>query len=118
MANQNRVNGAGAAVAEPMPRNLSAVVPHRPGEHGFSGVPAGATHSAAAVAQTSRRVYLVIQNDGAEHKISSFDGQAAAQSFIEELLAQGVSRETIVTFRGSKLAFEVTLRPVVSFGTP
>ena len=115
MANQNGNNGADVAVM-PRPQDLSEAAPHGAGEHGFSGLYADAAHGAAGVAQTSRRIYLVMHDDNGERKTSQFDGQAEAQSFIEELLAQGVSREAIDTFRGSKLDFDVTFRPVVSFG--
>jgi len=118
MVNQNRDNGAGTAVAEPTPQDLSTVAPHGAGEHGFSGLYADAAHSTSRVAQITRRLYLVIHYDGAERKISQFDGQAEAQSFIEELLAQGVGPEAIDTFGASKLDFEVHFQPVVSFGIP
>ena len=53
----------------------------------------------------------VTKKDGSETHI--FADPVEAQTFVEQLLEEGVAREEVTAFSGRKLALEVTHRPIV-----
>lgn len=66
--------------------------------------------------ETRGRTILLVHHDERDGlKVDSFDSDDEAQAFLEELLSQGVDRESIEAYRASGLDFDVSSRPVVRF---
>ena len=55
-------------------------------------------------------ISVASENGTATHR---FDDLPAAQTFVEQLLEQGVPQEEVTAFSGRRAAMEVTQRPVV-----
>ena len=53
----------------------------------------------------------VTKDDGAE--IHRFESPSQAQTFVEQLLEEGVPQEEVTAFSGHRVALRVTHRPIV-----
>ena len=105
-------------------RGMEGPAPEAP-DSGFQGLHPGVVYSASEPAsaggasQANGHLFLIVQrdSDGAP-KIHRCEEARQAQIFLETLISDGISQENIELFQASKLPFDVSFRPVVSFVVP
>jgi len=60
--------------------------------------------------------FVSVTKDGGT-EIHRFDGPAQAQTFVEQLLEEGMPQEEVTAFSGRRVALRVTHRPIVKLVT-
>ena len=106
-ADDNRPEGD--AAYQPMAFRPSFLDDSQPGSDTLATVPATAALEGDAV-------FVSVAEDG-QAQVHYFDGPAAAQKFVEEILAAGTPEESVTVFIGQRLALKVSHRPVVSLAS-
>jgi hypothetical protein len=88
---------------------------NNPFDDEFKGLQPGVS-SAQEDAEERTSLFLIIQrNPDDGRKVHLCDGEREVRTFLEMLIAEGADRENLEVFRGSKIPFSVSFRPVINF---